>query len=279
LDQYIREFQVKPGVYNTDLYKIMYAESYMEGQAQTWAREYSTGRITATWEEFEQLLIATYGGGRNIAGTEREFLHLKQGTKSIAMYITEFNGLSALLLAFTDYARWAIFRSNLTATYQSIIIPMVGQENMTLAEFQMECRRYEDQADAKRHTSSGNNYHSGGNRYASNNAASQNPVAVNTTVAPPVVAATSGAMPMEVDAARMPGGKPCYNCWQPGHLSSQCRNAKRAPPAWLQSRQQGGRMQVAAAYMQPPTQDHQAYWDAEFAKQNRDKPLLWTPGA
>ena len=84
---------------------------------------------------------------------------------------------------------------------------------------------------------------------------------------------------MEVDAARMPGGKLCYNCWQPGHRSSHCSNAKRSPPAWWQARQQAGRMQVAATYMQPPAQNHQAYWDEEFAKQNGDEPLLWTPGA
>jgi hypothetical protein len=50
LDQCNREFEVKPGVYVTDRLKIMYAESYMEGQAADWAREYSTGRMPATWE-------------------------------------------------------------------------------------------------------------------------------------------------------------------------------------------------------------------------------------
>jgi hypothetical protein len=69
----------------------------MEGQAADWAREYSTGQMPATWEQFKQLLISTYGGGRNIAATETELFHLRQGTKSIATYITEYNDLLALL--------------------------------------------------------------------------------------------------------------------------------------------------------------------------------------
>jgi hypothetical protein len=278
LDQCNREFQVKPGLY-TDLYKIMYAESYMDGQAQAWAREYSLGRTQVTWREFEELLAEMYGGGRNIFATENEFYTLKQGNKSLSTYITEYNDLAALLPGLNEYVRRSLFRVNLNQAFKDAISPMPNQEHMMLAEFQMECRRYEDQAEARRHTSSGNHTHTSGNRYAGNHVAPRNPVVVNTTVAPPVAAATSGAMPMEVDAARMPGGKLCYNCWQPSHGSSHCSNAKRSPPAWWQARQQAGRMQVAATYMQPPAQNHQAYWDEEFAKQNGDEPLLWTPGA
>jgi hypothetical protein len=76
LDQCNREFEVKPGVYITNRLKIMYAESYMEGQAADWAREYSTGQMLATWEQFKQLLISAYGGGRNIGATEQDFYHL-----------------------------------------------------------------------------------------------------------------------------------------------------------------------------------------------------------
>jgi hypothetical protein len=152
LDQCNREFEVKPGVYSTDRLKIMYAESYMEGQAATWAREYSTGRVQATWEQFEQLLISTYGGGRNIGATEQDFYHLRQDTKSIATYIAEYNDLLALLPNVCEYVRRTLFRANLSQAFKDAIVPMPGQETMTLAEFQMECRRYEDQADARRHT-------------------------------------------------------------------------------------------------------------------------------
>lgn len=276
LDQCDREFQVKPGVYNTDRLKILYAESYMEGPAQSWAREYSAGRVLATWEQFEQLLIATFGGGSNIAGTERDFVHLKQGTKSIGTYITEFNELSTLLPSFNDYARRALFRANLNTNYQSIIVPMVGQDNMTLAEFQMECRRYEDQADAKRHTTSGNNYHSSGRGYSAPRA----PVVNNTTVAIPPVPATSAhtgaGVPMEVDAARMPRRDPCYRCWQPGHVAVNCPNQRRDPPPEWKGRG-GNRMNASGARLQTPDSTPEGGWASELARQNGDEPPFWTP--
>lgn len=277
LDQCNREFEVKPGVYVTDRLKMMYAESYMEGQAADWAREYSTGRVPATWEQFEQLLISTYGGGRNIAATETELIHLRQGTKSLATYITEYNDLLALLPNVCEYMRRAMFRANLNQAFKDAIVPMPGQETMTLAEFQMECRRYEDQADVRRHTSSGNRYNSGGNRQASNHSAPRNPVVVNTTVATPAPAANaSTAAPMELDAGRMRRNDPCYRCFQHGHVAVNCPNQRVPAPAWFKGRN-NGRMNVSGARVQPVETVPEGVWEAELARQNGEQPLLWTP--
>jgi hypothetical protein len=133
------------------------------------------------------------------------FLSFRQGTKSIATYITKYNNLLALLPNICKYVCQTLFRADLNQAFKDAIIPMPGQETMTLVEFQMECRRYKDQAAARRHASLGTRYNLGGNRQASNHPAPRNHVAINTTVAPPAAAAanSSTATPMELDAGRM----------------------------------------------------------------------------
>jgi hypothetical protein len=258
LDACNLRFMAEPLAYHDDKLKIVFAGSYLRDAAREWARPWLFGTAWTTWAQFEAGLLARFGVAVRRAATEREFADFRQGNLSISDYITKFNALANLIPELTDFCKRFLFRAHLNQAWRDAIVPIPNQETCSLYEFQTECAKYEEkvghtQTQHRNTTSRNNNYTP---RYTA-------PAVV--PVAAPVqapVAPSSGAVPMEVDAAKY-RDVTCYNCFQKGHVIRECTNPALVPkPQWYVDRMKKQRdLRVAAAYSA-----HTAPTDEQFDK-------------
>jgi hypothetical protein len=77
--------------------RVLYAAHQLQGQAKDWWTSYTAAHANAqaiTWQEFCQSFRAHYVPSGEIKVKRKEFLNLKQGSRSVREYLTQFTQLS-----------------------------------------------------------------------------------------------------------------------------------------------------------------------------------------
>ena len=113
----------------TDQEKVRYASHQLIGPAATWWRNVQIiipENHIVTWEEFKRRFRDNYVPQSAMEIKRKEFLNLKQGSKTIAEYLDEFNSLSRYAPEDTNTETKKVYRfvEGLNPSIQLIIAPI-----------------------------------------------------------------------------------------------------------------------------------------------------------
>lgn len=234
-DQYLRQI-VRAARFETfvdDAQRILWAESYLTGQAHTWSSVITGDASTVNplrddWNAWSRAFSDTFCTREPAREAYVKLSSLHQGSKTITAYTTEFRELVSRL---PPSEQTGFF---INGRYWDGLNPvakqaLVNTDYTTAAEAQdILLRRESRLADiaAQQKSTSGHSSSAFGRSSAPTHVARAQPAAGATPTPPPRPAQFSAPAPsrdpnaMEVDAAK--SRRTCYKCGKTGHLKFEC---------------------------------------------------------
>ncbi len=222
-----------PHLFPDDRAKVLFAASYLRGQAFTWFEPHllrADDPLVSNYAAFTQDLIKNLGDPDRERSLTRELQGLSQ-TQSCAAYTTKFYSISSQL-EWGDKALMAQYYSGLKPKVKDALAYLdrdfVTLKDLSDTAIRLDNRLFERDQDGKRSTTAPHKPSSGGPRPAQSNRPTGNP-------------SNNGPAPMDLDAARnRPAYKPltpeerqrrlqnklCLYCGEANHQAANCPNKK-----------------------------------------------------
>lgn len=214
------------GMRCTDEAAVPLVVTLLEGYARDWWRithqTYFLGHPTESiqWVEFAELLLEHFIPITDRAELQEQFLHLRQGTRTVAQYLREFTHLArfAGLLAYSDRDRANRFFRGLRDDLRQ---PLIMASHYTLATIVAHASALE--ADQLSVTQRGRVPVRGRPQHRQHRRTGHQPAPHRRPPAPAPQPALCGPPPREPVT--------CFYCRQPGHYRSECPQLARGAQA------------------------------------------------
>ena len=212
-------FDLQPSMFSTDAAKVAYIATHTTGEALRWVQSFlsSNPRARHNYANFEEEFERVFD--HPVAGQDAgsQLLHIKQGSRTVAAYATEFRILAAST-GWADSTLRCIFRDGLTEALKDELVRDKPTDLNKLISLAIDVdERLRERRKTKPHHSSSR---STSNQSAIASCPSETFVSASTT----------GAEPMEVGRMRLSAAEKehrrthglCMYCGQKGHSRDLC---------------------------------------------------------